>query len=365
MFLVRTDEPRMRQSVALCKLAFALLTAMALQAWAPAPWASGALKYAICLAALGVAVLGWAFRQLNGRRTDPAWGVTAILLLSIVTFWGATLDGRAFVTTFAATFLLISTAITVDQGLLVQQRVKVRPAEVSLLIVAGLFALGWLAILHHSITSQEPIPTHWLYAPRALLPICAIAFAALPLTVAAVAMVIINDRLMQALRARSITDELTGLLSRRGLRERGEKMLAARAAAPHLMAVLMLDIDYFKAINDRYGHQVGDEVLRHVATVAKNHLRGDSILARYGGEEFTALVPLRGAEEALVVAERLRHAVERHPCVSKKGPVGVTVSVGVAYCRVDESLESVLGRADKHLYEAKQSGRNRTVAAPL
>lgn len=101
----------------------------------------------------------------------------------------------------------------------------------------------------------------------------------------------INARLTQQLRARSLSDDLTGALSHRGLRELGERMLAPAAQSDSQVAVLMIDLDHFKVINDRYGHAMGDDVLRHVTHVVRDHLREDALLARYGGEEFTVLLP--------------------------------------------------------------------------
>jgi diguanylate cyclase (GGDEF)-like protein len=135
------------------------------------------------------------------------------------------------------------------------------------------------------------------------------------------------------------------------------------------VALLMIDIDHFKSINDRHGHLIGDEVLRHVTQVLSDHLRDDALLARYGGEEFTVMLPLRAAEDAQVVAERLRQVVEAHPCQAGAGPssvtIGVTISVGVAFHHRTRPLEDALSRADARLYEAKQGGRNRVSSERL
>jgi diguanylate cyclase (GGDEF)-like protein len=193
--------------------------------------------------------------------------------------------------------------------------------------------------------------------------------ALLPLSVAAIVFAIINNRLYQQLHQRSLSDDLTGILSRRGLREHGQQLLARQPANSLGVALLMIDIDHFKSINDRHGHLVGDEVLRHVTQVLSDHLRDDALLARYGGEEFTVMLPLRAAEDAQVVAERLRQVVEAHPCQAGAGPssvtIGVTISVGVAFHHRTRPLEDALSRADARLYEAKQGGRNRVSSERL
>lgn len=365
MFLVRTDEPRVRESVALYKLALCLLSTMAWQALAPHDWSVWALKHAIGCAAMGVAVLGLAFRELNGRHTPRLVGAGLVAVVGALVSWGAVLDDRGFELTLASAFFGIGLLVALDQVWLIYLRSQARAGEITLLAVAGVFTLTWLVSLHHGVTSADPIPPHWIYAPAWLVPISALAYAILPLAVAAVALAIINDRLVQTLRARALSDELTGVLSRRGLRELGEQMLAGQTDRPELMAVLMLDVDHFKSINDRYGHRVGDEVLRHVADVIKSNLRADALLARYGGEEFTVLLPLHSPEEAHAVAERLRLAVERTPCHGSQGPIKVSMSVGVAYYRLRETLDDALGRADERLYEAKQTGRNRVVVAAI
>ena len=124
----------------------------------------------------------------------------------------------------------------------------------------------------------------------------------------------------------------------------------------HLYVVLFMDIDYFKAINDTYGHDTGDQVLRHVATVLKDTLRESDFVARYGGEEFLAVLPETNAEGALRLAETVRQTVSRHafPVAER-----VTVSIGVAMATdQDKNEEVAVRRADTALYQAKADGRN-------
>jgi diguanylate cyclase (GGDEF)-like protein len=163
------------------------------------------------------------------------------------------------------------------------------------------------------------------------------------------------------LEALATTDPLTGALNRRAVSEvaASELRRARRSGTP--FAILLMDIDHFKRVNDTHGHQAGDRVLTQVATACRGKLREVDGFGRWGGEEFIALLPETGPEGALAAAERIRHAVESLVVVSDNGePVPVTLSVGLAIWRAqDEQLEPLLLRADTALYKAKHDGRNR------
>ena len=122
---------------------------------------------------------------------------------------------------------------------------------------------------------------------------------------------------------------------------------------------MMIDIDFFKKVNDTYGHASGDEVLRTVASIIKAQLRESDIPARYGGEEFAVLLPYTHIDEAKIVGERLRKAVEEASIQLDKLNINVTISMGLAELTPDLSGEELFKLADKALYEAKESGRNR------
>lgn len=362
MLLVRTEQPRMSSAVALFKLSFALLSALAAVAFVPVEYRPVTLKTSIWFACVGVAMLCWAFRQLNGRNTHPALGAIGIALVGGVMAWGSGLEPHGYALVLALVFSAISIFFTIDQGWLIVTSTRLRAAEVSLLVIVMLFTVNWLITAQHAYTSTSPVPPHWIYAPDWLVPWSAVSYALLPMAVAAVVFSVINERLMQQLRTRALSDDLTGALSRRGLRELGEQMLAMQASQPNMVAVLMIDVDHFKMVNDRYGHLAGDDVLRHMTNTIKDDLRPDALLARYGGEEFTVLLPVRAANEALVVAERLRDLIQTRPCNTKVGQIAITVSIGVSHHQPGGTLEEALQRADERLYIAKQTGRNRVVS---
>jgi two-component system cell cycle response regulator len=176
------------------------------------------------------------------------------------------------------------------------------------------------------------------------------------------------DKLRDAVQASmelAVTDPLTGLHNRRYLDNHLSALFDDAIARGRQMSILLLDIDRFKAINDGFGHDAGDEVLREFAERVRAHTRGIDLVARYGGEEIVVAVPDTPLEGAQAVAERIRERVEGSPFVVHGGgrSIEVTVSVGVAARQAgDRSAAEMLKRADLALYRAKEQGRNRVVA---
>ena len=154
-------------------------------------------------------------------------------------------------------------------------------------------------------------------------------------------------------------DALTGLNNRRQFEVRLNQEIATTKRQRNPLCAMMIDIDFFKKVNDTYGHASGDSVLRTVASIIKEHLRESDIPSRYGGEEFAVLLPFTRIDEAKIVGERLRKAVEETPVPIDKKNINVTISMGLAEFTPDESGDELFKRADKALYEAKESGRNR------
>ncbi len=165
-------------------------------------------------------------------------------------------------------------------------------------------------------------------------------------------------------------DALTGFYNRRQLDER-IKQETAEAKRNHTpLCAIMTDIDFFKKVNDTYGHAAGDVVLKNVAKIMRSQLREYDIAGRYGGEEFVILLPYTKPDEALIVAERLRQAVENKSIDIEKvntknntKNISVTISLGVHEYKHTDKAEDLLLNADKALYKAKETGRNRVVTA--
>jgi diguanylate cyclase (GGDEF)-like protein len=166
-----------------------------------------------------------------------------------------------------------------------------------------------------------------------------------------------------ALSADAACDPLTGLPNRRNLStELDREHALARRGRPGF-AVLLLDVDHFKAVNDDRGHQAGDSALMIIADRLRLRARTSDVVGRWGGEEFLIVAPDTTGEGAVALAEDLRRAVSGAPIEIEGGPVSITASVGVAAWE-RESVEELLGRADQALYEAKSTGRDRVVCAP-
>ena len=163
-------------------------------------------------------------------------------------------------------------------------------------------------------------------------------------------------------------DALTGFYNKRQLEERLKQEVSSSRRQHLPLSVIMTDIDFFKSVNDTYGHAVGDLVLKTVSDVIRSQLREYDVAGRYGGEEFTILLPSACIKDACMVAERLRKAVERKIIdISKLTPesknISVTISLGVYQMQAEDEISDLIIKADRALYEAKTSGRNRVVSA--
>lgn len=181
--------------------------------------------------------------------------------------------------------------------------------------------------------------------------------------------VINNERLKRI----GLTDSLTGINNRRYLERRFEEEVGRTRRNSTALSCMYIDIDHFKKINDKHGHQAGDEVLQEVAARIKAELRLSDALARFGGEEFVVLLIDAPLSDALVVAERIRSGIASRPVMLSDGiSQSVTVSIGLTELQPDDrqhSMEKIapllLARADGALYKAKKSGRNKVVSADL
>jgi diguanylate cyclase (GGDEF)-like protein len=173
-----------------------------------------------------------------------------------------------------------------------------------------------------------------------------------------------RETLIEQLQISSNTDFLTGALNRRAFFTHSEQQLAIAQRYGRNLALILLDIDHFKRINDLHGHLAGDNILRSAVTMISKVLRKMDILARYGGEEFIILVPEADLEQGMAVADKLRaELIQGTFAIDDAGQIVITASFGVSALRTDESLDELIRRADEALYAAKDQGRNRVVRA--
>jgi len=158
-------------------------------------------------------------------------------------------------------------------------------------------------------------------------------------------------------------DQLTGALNRRGLDAAFDRESRRADRGHESLCVALLDIDNFKRLNDTMGHQVGDQALIHLCHVIKEALRPSDSVARYGGEEFVLILPDISLAEAALTVERLQRELTKQFFMHENDRVLVTFSAGVAQLCPEESQEALIGRADKAMYQAKNTGKNRVVVA--
>ena len=191
------------------------------------------------------------------------------------------------------------------------------------------------------------------------------------LAVTSLLLLVMNIRTQSGLQAMATLDSLTGVLNRRGLQDSVSRLQAVSQRMALPMGLLIVDLDYFKKVNDVYGHLIGDVVLKSCAATIRSALRGSDVIGRYGGEEFCVLLPNTGEQEASVLAERIRRTIEATP-VSIEGvesmrdnthAIKCTVSVGaVSSETVGYTLDVMFAAADQNLYKAKQHGRNQVAS---
>jgi len=163
----------------------------------------------------------------------------------------------------------------------------------------------------------------------------------------------------------AITDQLTGLHNRRYMSRHLDTLMANARKSERPLAFVIMDIDYFKQVNDTYGHDIGDEVLKEFASRIAANTRGIDLACRYGGEEFVVAMPDTDIAFATNIAERLRQSIETTPVKISRAPgqLTITISIGIARCEgASDTAESLLHRADQALYRAKRTGRNKVVA---
>ncbi len=172
-------------------------------------------------------------------------------------------------------------------------------------------------------------------------------------------------QIRQELEHQASTDSLTGLLNRRAVTRWAEEEFARTQRYHRPLTVLLLDIDFFKKINDRFGHDVGDHVITRLADICKSSLRSTDQVCRWGGEEFLVILPETALAQAMLLAERLRLSVEQAKVESSQGDVTFTISLGLAQLESGVNFEELVDHADQALYQSKQQGRNRSLCFEL
>lgn len=311
---------------------------------------SGALAQTLIL--LGFAISWDGYRRFLGRKPLP---LAALILgiVSVLAALGLAVESQTH-RSLAGTLAIAALSAVIAWELLGPRT----PRRLAMRATGWVYALNTLFFLARGATllrGEQPLVLQWDSATAvALLWMLGLIVAT---TLGMVLMT--GERLQEELDHQISRDPLTGALNRRAFALMAEKALAHCRRQGRPLALLVMDLDHFKQVNDRHGHAMGDLYLCRFVAVAGRILRGEDIVCRFGGEEFVALLPETSAPQAWSAAERLRAAFCDEIAADPTLPFAATVSIGIGQLAAGESLEDLMRRTDAALYQAKRNGRDR------
>lgn len=315
--------------------------------------ANTAVALALCAYYAGLCRL--VGRPVPRHLMGLASGIT-LLVLAAYTYIEPQVGARMVAMSALMTGFMVAVAVTVGHGMpMNRSRYSYHFVRVVAIISAVVCAARAVVYLLQIAEPQALLlPTAWNIAFMTL------GVLTMPcLTLGTI--MIIHDRMLADREQEANTDFLTGLMSRKAWWLQAERFCAQALRTRRPLAMLLLDIDHFKRINDTHGHAAGDAVLRHFGLLATATLRTGDHVGRVGGEEFAVLFPDLRGDAVMEVAGRLLDSVRRTPCAHGGSTISYTFSAGVANWVPGESLQSFFERADRKLYAAKAAGRNRIV----
>jgi diguanylate cyclase (GGDEF)-like protein len=350
--------------------------------------ASKAAGFAKWNAGLGLFALGWLL--IAARNVLPATVGIALadaLLLAGLCFQLAALmefDGRAaprlllvlpgpllfalllpLLEHYAALTLVASSATAAALIALAWFAAWLSSAGAVRWVMAAVFAAGAGGLMLRALDIWlRPVATPDIFAGNLLHVLAFMLLFAITVTSSLAFLEMQRRRVEQKLRHLATFDPLTELFNRGAFMGLAERELARARRGRHACAILMMDLDHFKRVNDDFGHQAGDRALQAFGAVVRRCIRTEDLAGRYGGEEFCVLLPGAGADQARMVAERIRAALAERPLAGL--PRTITLSIGVTLCEAHapSSLDAAITRADEALYRAKRAGRDRVEYAP-
>jgi len=355
---------RLRQGVGLwiAALACRSLAVAALAAGIQPP--SHALAIGSALLALSMTLQAASLLAYDARKL-PAWVHTAVLAGVAIPFAllgndaanSVLFGGIAF-----GTLLVLLAAIAVQMRPVISGRARAQTVLVTTFVTGA--AVFYIRGVSAMLVADPMQPFNNPGGFQSLLFVAAVAAALL----GTFGFVLLQKERAEGEAVRMATmDPLTGAYNRRTFHEIAEREMARARRAGQPLSIIMVDLDHFRPVNEAHGNRVGDEMLQRVADLIRSALRKEDLLVRYGGEEFLVLLPEVPGPGAVVVAGRIRKAVEASPLLIAGNSIPATVSVGVS-ARLDEgpeSMEHLIARAEDALALAKQRGRNRVVALSL
>lgn len=310
----------------------------------------------------GVTLYWRAVRRFYGEH-DALWLFLPALLATLGFAWfvavSPSLAARVAVTSFGWGIPIFAAAWTLHRHRHGEASIS-RAVLAGLFLVIGLFLVfrGLYFVLYPGLGATVLDRGHWLSAVTPLIVLI------LPVVGTTAFLLLCVERIRRQWENAAATDYLTGLPNRRTITHTGESRFNAARRSGRGFAVAVIDIDHFKSINDRYGHEGGDLALKHIAAVLERSCRGPSMVGRQGGEEFVALFDDIDTDGAQAVAERIRQAVESSPVPLGQSPLVITASIGVSVIAPgDRQFDDLLQRADHAVYAAKTGGRNRVEMA--
>jgi diguanylate cyclase (GGDEF)-like protein len=294
-------------------------------------------------------------RTFHGRAVLPLASVAGAFIWLLVSQLPA-LNGTGIARVVLSS-LIIANYVALTALELRRERRNPKIASLRAVAMPILHGIVFLSpiIVAYALPDEMPGLGHSFFSIFALLILLYVVGTAL------IVVVMAKEHSEQVHKTAAMTDYMTGLYNRRGFLDVAQKLIATQKRKGEAVTVLMFDLDHFKSINDRFGHDAGDDALRAFAATASSNMRGDDIVGRLGGEEFAAILPGK-AENAFVVAERVRIAFENAGVTISGHDMNATVSIGAADCMARmANITTLLTRADQALYQAKSSGRNRVV----
>lgn len=342
-------------------LVFAGMVLAGSQMQSELPWQRALYVLGDALLVLGIGLIGEGLRRFCGRRPDLRW-VIALVALQLCLGTALEAAGRPLANSVAASVLITGLWLWIGWVAIRHTRRGFHGLFVGLMLCTVVEAVGWAwrgGIL--AMASEADRAAAIAYANSVLVAFAFVSTGALVLLY----VLLVNFRLAEQLRAKAVRDPLTGALNRRGFEESTGRLASLSAELGQSVAVLMLDVDHFKQVNDQHGHHAGDLVLKALSHLVHRAKRETDVFARLGGEEFCLVLPGTDVPGARVFADRLRRSFETLEIDTGRSFLGCTMSVGVAYAsasalrlgRVD--VLDLLRQADEALYEAKRAGRNR------
>jgi diguanylate cyclase (GGDEF)-like protein len=325
---------------------------------------AGVFAVAAAILALSMTLQAAALLAYDGRHF-PAWVHPAVMTGAAVPFAllgreaaGAVLFGGMVF----GTLLVMLAAIALQIHPPANARTRARG------VLVASFVIGAIAFYVRGITVMLVAdPLRAFVTPDAFQSALFVAAAAAAIVASFAYLLLHKERAESDALRLATMDPLTGAYNRRTFHEIAERELSRISRAGQPLSIIIIDIDHFRGVNEKYGHRAGDEVLRKIADIVRTALRKEDMLVRYGGEEFLVMLPDVPGPGAVVVAGRIRKLVEAEEIGAGGHSLAITVSVGVS-ARLDEgpeSIENLLARADAALALAKQRGRNRVVALSL